>query len=49
MIILCRTSQEKCKEMAVRYDLLSYEKVVEEYDEPEIGAGANVYKVFKLK
>lgn len=38
-----------CIEMAVRYDLLSYEDVVEEYDELEIGTGANVYRVFKLK
>lgn len=36
-------------EMAVRYDLLSYEDVVYEYDEPEIGTGANVYRMFKLK
>ena len=35
--------------MAVHYDLLSYEDVVDEYDEPEIGTGANVYRVFKLK
>ena len=38
-----------CVEMAVRYDLLSYEDVVEEYDEPEIGTGKNAYRVFKLK
>ena len=38
-----------CIEMAVRYNLLSYENIVEEYDEPEIGTGANVYRVFKLK
>lgn len=38
-----------CIEMAVRYDLLSYEDVVDEYNEPEIGTGANAYRVFKLK
>ena len=38
-----------CIEMAVHYDLLSYEDVVDEYDEPEIGTGANVYRMFKLK
>lgn len=35
--------------MAVRYELLSYDDVIEEYDEPEIGAGANVYRMFWLK
>lgn len=38
-----------CIEMAVHYDLLSYEDVVDEYDEPEIGTEANVYRMFKLK
>lgn len=38
-----------CIEMAVQYDLLEYDEIVEEYDEPEMGTGANRYRTIYLK
>ena len=38
-----------CIEMLLHYDMLEIEQVVEEYNESEIGQGANIYCFLHIK